>query len=176
MTRRSKRPGPTIEECIEKYLTSQRARTWPQDVQPVQTADFRNTANSHNIYLMRELNVDFVETFKVEGLPDLAYLANEVYERMKTLGPGVAFLTAGRIGSETPLPFVSCWPDFNLRMFRGFVATPASRLRRCSGRRSLTPSFTLWLRFRNQLSSPSNGHLKRIFSSGEMHVGRVIST
>jgi integrase len=54
-----------------------------------------------------------------------AYLANEVYERMQTLGArcGVSDCRPHRL--EILSPFASCSPVFSLRMFRGFLATPA---------------------------------------------------
>ena len=66
--------GPTISECIEKYLASRQhelgEKTYGQT--NYSSADSRITANAEGVYFIRELNVDLLETFKVDGLPDLA--------------------------------------------------------------------------------------------------------
>jgi site-specific recombinase XerD len=66
--------GPTLEECIQKYLGSHkhelREKTYGQ--YELHLGRLQEYCERQGVYLMRELNVDLLETFKVEGLPDLA--------------------------------------------------------------------------------------------------------
>lgn len=66
--------GPTIEECIQKYLASHKhelgEKTYGQ--YKLHLGRLQNYCERRGVYAMRELNVDLLETFKVEGLPDLA--------------------------------------------------------------------------------------------------------
>ena len=66
--------GPTIDECIEKYLASQKhelgEKTHGQ--YKLHLARLRDYCERQGVYSIRELNVDLLETFKVEGLSDLA--------------------------------------------------------------------------------------------------------
>lgn len=66
--------GPTIEECVQKYLASHkhelREKTYGQ--YKLHLRRLQEYCERHGFYSMRELNVDLLETFKVDGLPDLA--------------------------------------------------------------------------------------------------------
>ena len=66
--------GPIIEECIQKYLASHkhelREKTYGQ--YKLHLGRLQAYCECQGVYSMRELNVDLLETFKVEGLPDLA--------------------------------------------------------------------------------------------------------
>jgi site-specific recombinase XerD len=66
--------GPTIGECIEKYLASQEhelgEKTYGQ--YKLHLARLREYCERQGVYSMRELDVDLLETFKVEGIPGLA--------------------------------------------------------------------------------------------------------
>ena len=63
--------GPIIEECIQKYLASHkhqlREKTYGQ--YKLHLGRLQEYCERSGIYSMRELNVDLLETFKVEGLP-----------------------------------------------------------------------------------------------------------
>jgi len=65
--------GPTIDECIQKYLASHkhelREKTFGQ--YKLHLSRLEQYCERRGVYSMRELNVDLLETFKVEGLPDL---------------------------------------------------------------------------------------------------------
>ena len=66
--------GPSIEECIEKYLASYKSelgeKTYGQ--YKLHLRRLRQYCERQGVYSMRELNVDLLETFKVKGLPELA--------------------------------------------------------------------------------------------------------
>jgi len=66
--------GPTIEECIQRYLASHkhelREKTYEQ--YRLHLGRLQAYCERQGAYSMRELNVDLLETFKVEGLRDLA--------------------------------------------------------------------------------------------------------
>jgi integrase/recombinase XerD len=66
--------GPTIEECIHKYLASHKHELGDKtyDTYKLHLGRLREYCERQGVYSMRELNVDLLETFKVEGLPDLA--------------------------------------------------------------------------------------------------------
>jgi hypothetical protein len=66
--------GPTIEACIQKYLASHKhelgEKTYGQ--YKLHLGRLQDYCERRGVYSIRELNVDLLETFKVEGLPDLA--------------------------------------------------------------------------------------------------------
>jgi site-specific recombinase XerD len=66
--------GPTIEECIQKYLASHkhelREKTYGQ--YELHLGRLQEYCERRGVLSIRGLNVDLLETFKVEGLPDLA--------------------------------------------------------------------------------------------------------
>ena len=66
--------GPSLEECIQKYLASYKSelgeKTYGQ--YKLHLGRLQQYCERRGVYPMRELNVDLLETFKVEGLPDLA--------------------------------------------------------------------------------------------------------
>jgi hypothetical protein len=66
--------GPTIEECNQKCLLSHkhelREKTFGQ--YKLHLRRLEQYCERRGVYAMRELNMDLLETFKVEGLPDLA--------------------------------------------------------------------------------------------------------
>ena len=66
--------GPQIGECIEKYLASRKhelgEKTYGQT--KLLLGRLREYCEKRNIHFTREINVDVLETFKVDGLPDLA--------------------------------------------------------------------------------------------------------
>ena len=63
-----------IEECVQKYLASHKhelgEKTYGQ--YELHLGRLQVYCEPRGVYSMRELNVDLLETFKVEGLPDLA--------------------------------------------------------------------------------------------------------
>jgi hypothetical protein len=65
---------PTIEECIQKYLASHKHElgesTFGQYKRDL--GRLQEYCELQGVYTMRDLNVDLLETFKVDGLPDLA--------------------------------------------------------------------------------------------------------
>jgi len=66
--------GPQLGECIEKYLASRKhelgEKTYGQT--KLLLGRLRDYCEKRNIHFTREINVDVLETFKVDGLPDLA--------------------------------------------------------------------------------------------------------
>ena len=72
--KQSRWPVPTLEDCVQKYLASHkhelREKTYGQ--YSLYLARLQRYCERHGVNHMCELNVDLLETFKVEGLPDLA--------------------------------------------------------------------------------------------------------
>lgn len=66
--------GPTIEECNQKYLASHKHELSEKTFghYRLNLNRLREYCERQGVYLMRELNVDLLETFKVDGLPNLA--------------------------------------------------------------------------------------------------------
>ena len=66
--------GPTIQECIHKYLASHKHELGDKtyDQYKLHLGRLREYCERQGVYSMRDLNVDLLETFKVEGVPDLA--------------------------------------------------------------------------------------------------------
>ena len=66
--------GPTIEECIQKYVACHKhelgEKTFGQ--YRLHLGRLQEYCERQGLYSMRALTVDLLETFKVEGLPDLA--------------------------------------------------------------------------------------------------------
>jgi len=66
--------GPTIEECVQKYLASHKhelsEKTYAQ--YELNLGRLQDYCERRGAYSMREISVDLLETFKVEGLSDLA--------------------------------------------------------------------------------------------------------
>jgi len=66
--------GLRIDECIQKYLASHKhelgEKTYGQ--YKLHLGRLQDYCEHRGVHFMRELNVDLLETFKVEGLPDLA--------------------------------------------------------------------------------------------------------
>lgn len=66
--------GPAIEECIQKYLASHKHELGEKTFghYKLHLGRLQEYCERQGVYSMHELNVDLLETFKVEGLPDLA--------------------------------------------------------------------------------------------------------
>jgi integrase len=66
--------GPAIEECIQKYLASHKHELGEKTFghYKLHLSRLQEYCERQGVYSMHELNVDLLETFKVEGLPDLA--------------------------------------------------------------------------------------------------------
>jgi integrase/recombinase XerD len=66
--------GPKVSECIEKYLASRQhelgEKTYSQT--KLLLGRLKDYCERQGVYFARELKVDLLETFKVDGLPDLA--------------------------------------------------------------------------------------------------------
>jgi integrase len=66
--------GLKIGECIEKYLASRKhelgEKTYGQT--KLLLGRLKDYCERQGVYFAREINVDLLETFKVDGLPDLA--------------------------------------------------------------------------------------------------------
>ncbi|MCW5982368.1 MAG: site-specific integrase [Bryobacteraceae bacterium] len=66
--------GPTISECVEKYLASRQhersENTQAQDATIL--ARFRKYSETRGVFHIQDVTVDMIETYKVEGLVGLA--------------------------------------------------------------------------------------------------------
>ena len=66
--------GPTLEDCIKKYLASHKhelgEKTYGQ--YKLHLGRLQEYCQRQGVHSMCELDVDLLETFKVDGLPDLA--------------------------------------------------------------------------------------------------------
>jgi integrase/recombinase XerD len=66
--------GPMIADCVQKFLASHKhdlgEKTYGQ--YKLHLGRLKEYCERRGVYSMRALNVDLLETFKVEGLPDLA--------------------------------------------------------------------------------------------------------
>lgn len=66
--------GPTIAECIDKYLASRAHELGPKTQQQhrLLLGRLESYCEKHRAFHMKDLTVDLLEDFKVHGLPDLA--------------------------------------------------------------------------------------------------------
>ena len=66
--------GPRIEECIDKYLASRGHEIGEKTTGQYQLLlrRLRAYCESRGVFFMREFTVDLLETFKVDGLPEMA--------------------------------------------------------------------------------------------------------
>jgi integrase/recombinase XerD len=65
--------GPRIEECIRKYLASHQHELGEKTLAQyrLHLGRLQGFCEGRGVHYMRELTVDLLETFKVDGLPDL---------------------------------------------------------------------------------------------------------
>jgi len=66
--------GPKLGECMDKYLASRRHEMAEKTYghHKLLLGRLTNYCERRRVYFMRELTVDLLETFKVDGLPELA--------------------------------------------------------------------------------------------------------
>jgi integrase/recombinase XerD len=66
--------GPRIEDCVTKYLASRKhelgEKTYGQH--KLLLGRLQNYCEGQGVHFTREISVDLLETFKVDGLPDIA--------------------------------------------------------------------------------------------------------
>jgi integrase len=73
--------GPRLSECAEKYLASRAPELGDKasGQHKLLLARLQAYCEQHGVYFIRELTVDLLETFKVDGLPGLADTSKSVY-------------------------------------------------------------------------------------------------
>ena len=66
--------GPRIEDCVSKYLASRKHELGEKTCGQfkLHLGRLQDYCERRGVYYMRELTVDLMETFKADGLPDLA--------------------------------------------------------------------------------------------------------
>ncbi len=66
--------GPKIADCVDKYLASRRHELGEKTYghHKLLLGRLQAYCEKHNVHFMRQLTVDLLETFKVDGLPELA--------------------------------------------------------------------------------------------------------
>lgn len=73
--------GPRLAECAEKYLQSRVPELGDKasGQHKLLLARLQAYCQQHGVYFIREMTVDLLETFKIEGLPGLADSSKSVY-------------------------------------------------------------------------------------------------